>query len=86
MLTPALMHSYAGVWFCMMVTQHVKLQQRLLAVLTRKHNLLQEEASQGCSLEEAEGLTGPQCQRLERFEDFVRQMVRCYPCTPLLML
>lgn len=34
-----------------------------------------EEASQGCSLEEAKGLTGPQCQRLERFEDFVRQMV-----------
>lgn len=38
---------------------------------------LQAEAEGACEIEggKGSGLTGPQCQRLEQFENFVRQMV-----------
>lgn len=38
---------------------------------------LQAEAESACEIEGGKnsGLTGPQCQRLEQFENFVRQMV-----------
>lgn len=39
--------------------------------------LLQAEAEEACEVEfeNSDGLTKPQCARLEQFEDFVRQMV-----------
>lgn len=40
-------------------------------------HLLQAEAEEACEVEfeNSDGLTQPQCARLEQFEDFVRQMV-----------
>lgn len=46
-------------------------------IFTYSFFLLQAEAEEACEVEfeNSDGLTEPQCARLEQFEDFVRQMV-----------